>query len=168
MATTDANPAKQSRFTVVGMGCGGSHDAARDEKPSVPLPPFLGASMSECRCEGMADAAATPTASGSGPAGSTADVGSPDTQQLTSHTSSGEAKGGRRGNLLQHLVSKKKTRFMKDGFDLDLAYITPQLIAMGYPSTGAESWYRNPAAQVSRAARHRRPCSRRTVCPESG
>eukprot|EP00964_Phaeocystis_antarctica_P140939 scaffold105867_cov60-Phaeocystis_antarctica.AAC.4 len=48
---------------------------------------------------------------------------------------------------IKRLVSKKKLRFTKDGFDLDLSYITPRLIAMGYPSTGAESFYRNPATQ---------------------
>ena len=32
----------------------------------------------------------------------------------------------------RRLVSKKKNRFQIDGFDLDLTYITNQLIAMGY------------------------------------
>lgn len=39
--------------------------------------------------------------------------------------------------LLRSLVSKKKKRFTEDGFDLDLSYITPRVIAMGFPSTGA-------------------------------
>lgn len=51
-------------------------------------------------------------------------------------------------STIKRLVSKKKLRFTKDGFDLDLSYITPRLIAMGYPSTGAESYFRNPAPQV--------------------
>ena len=38
--------------------------------------------------------------------------------------------------FIHHLVSQKKTRFIRDGYDLDLAYITPRLIAMGFPSTG--------------------------------
>ena len=55
---------------------------------------------------------------------------------------------------IKRLVSKKKLRFTKDGFDLDLSYITPRLIAMGYPSTGAESFYRNPATQVQAFIEH--------------
>ena len=50
--------------------------------------------------------------------------------------------------LMRKLVSKKKLRFVRDGFDLDLSYITPQIIAMGIPSVGAEALYRNPATQV--------------------
>ena len=49
---------------------------------------------------------------------------------------------------VRHLVSKKKRRFQQDGFDLDLSYITPRIIAMGYPSTAIEAAYRNPAVQV--------------------
>mmetsp|Transcript_44202 Transcript_44202/g.71022 ORF Transcript_44202/g.71022 Transcript_44202/m.71022 type:complete len:1122 (+) Transcript_44202:108-3473(+) len=53
-------------------------------------------------------------------------------------------------SLVRALVSKKKVRFVKDGFDLDLTYITPQLIAMGYPSEGTEAVYRNPMSQVQK------------------
>ena len=41
---------------------------------------------------------------------------------------------GKGKNFVQGLVSKKKLRFVKDGFDLDLTYITERFIAMGYPS----------------------------------
>mmetsp|Transcript_24764 Transcript_24764/g.48719 ORF Transcript_24764/g.48719 Transcript_24764/m.48719 type:complete len:642 (+) Transcript_24764:67-1992(+) len=51
---------------------------------------------------------------------------------------------------LRGLVSKKKMRYQKDGFDLDLAYITPKLIAMGFPSEGTAGVYRNPLPEVRR------------------
>lgn len=49
---------------------------------------------------------------------------------------------------IRGLVSKKKKRYKKDGFDLDLSYITPRLIAMGFPSLGSEGLYRNPMKEV--------------------
>ena len=51
---------------------------------------------------------------------------------------------------LRKLVSKKKRRFHFEGFDLDLTYITPRIIAMGFPSTGAEAMYRNPLSEVKK------------------
>lgn len=53
-------------------------------------------------------------------------------------------------SLIRNVVSKNKKRFQQDGFDLDLSYITPQIVAMGYPSSGFESNYRNPAKEVLR------------------
>jgi len=63
-------------------------------------------------------------------------------------------------NMLRGLVSKKKLRYQQDGFDLDASYITPRVLAMGFPSEGAEAVYRNPLEQVQRFFRHRHPAGR--------
>ena len=51
---------------------------------------------------------------------------------------------------IKSIVSKKKIRFQKKGFDLDLSYITEKVIAMGFPSSGCESIYRNSLSDVKR------------------
>lgn len=53
-----------------------------------------------------------------------------------------------KSNKLKSCVSQQKRRFKNDMFDLDLAYITKRVIAMGYPSTGIESLYRNSREDV--------------------
>uniref|UniRef100_A0A8C6A8Q3 Phosphatidylinositol 3,4,5-trisphosphate 3-phosphatase TPTE2-like n=1 Tax=Marmota marmota marmota TaxID=9994 RepID=A0A8C6A8Q3_MARMA len=52
--------------------------------------------------------------------------------------------------LTRRLVSGNKRRYTKDGFDLDLTYITERIIAMSFPSSGKQSFYRNPIQEVAR------------------
>jgi phosphatidylinositol-3,4,5-trisphosphate 3-phosphatase/dual-specificity protein phosphatase PTEN len=54
--------------------------------------------------------------------------------------------------FVRHLVSKKKKRFVDpvNKFDLDLAYITEQIVASGFPASGFESLYRNPINEMKR------------------
>eukprot|EP00761_Pharyngomonas_kirbyi_P007368 gb/GECH01007378.1/.p1 GENE.gb/GECH01007378.1/~~gb/GECH01007378.1/.p1 ORF type:complete len:387 (+),score=99.92 gb/GECH01007378.1/:1-1161(+) len=51
-------------------------------------------------------------------------------------------------NLVRRKVSKNKRRHKQDDFDLDLTYITPQIVAMGFPSIKVEGLYRNKMADV--------------------
>ena len=47
-------------------------------------------------------------------------------------------------------VGQNKRRYQKDGFDLDLTYITEKCIAMSFPSEGRQAMFRNPMPEVSR------------------
>ncbi|CAD7704520.1 unnamed protein product [Ostreobium quekettii] len=51
--------------------------------------------------------------------------------------------------LIRRLVSKANRRFQEDGFDLDLAYVTDRIIAMGHPSEGGEGLFRNPMSETT-------------------
>nr|XP_010980711.1 phosphatidylinositol 3,4,5-trisphosphate 3-phosphatase TPTE2-like isoform X2 [Camelus dromedarius] len=52
--------------------------------------------------------------------------------------------------LTRRMVSENKRRYRKDGFDLDLTYVTERIIAMSFPSSGGQSFYRNPIKEVMR------------------
>lgn len=52
--------------------------------------------------------------------------------------------------VTRRMVSENKRRYQKDGFDLDLTYVTDRVIAMSFPSSGKQSLYRNPIKEVAR------------------
>jgi len=39
-------------------------------------------------------------------------------------------------DLIREIVSGPKNRYKLNGYNLDLTYITPRVIAMAYPATG--------------------------------
>ena len=58
---------------------------------------------------------------------------------------------------MRGLVSKNKRRFVEGEFDLDLSYITNELIAMGFPSEGSSALIRNSMEEVQRFLDTRHP-----------
>nr|CAG4710604.1 unnamed protein product [Naegleria fowleri] len=78
-------------------------------------------------------------------------------------------------NIARRLVSKKKKRYQEGGFDLDLTYVTPNIIAMGFPSVGKEALFRNPMDEVQRMLKRNHGdhykvynlCSEKTYEPSS-
>ena len=57
-------------------------------------------------------------------------------------------------NSCRSAVSLKKRRYVGDGFNLDLAYITDRIIAFGFPASGKEYFYRNPWRQTKKFLNH--------------
>jgi len=56
-------------------------------------------------------------------------------------------------DFLREIVSGPKNRFRENGYNLDLTYICPRLIAMSFPASGVESVYRNPIDNVNEKRR---------------
>ena len=46
-------------------------------------------------------------------------------------------------DFLREIVSGPKNRYRSHGYNLDLSYVTPRIIAMAYPAEGFEKLYRN-------------------------
>ncbi|XP_063570848.1 phosphatidylinositol 3,4,5-trisphosphate 3-phosphatase TPTE2-like isoform X1 [Pongo abelii] len=59
--------------------------------------------------------------------------------------------------LMRRLVSENKRRYTRDGFDLDLTYVTERIIAMSFPSSGRQSFYRNPIVEVVQFLENKHP-----------
>ena len=78
-------------------------------------------------------------------------------RELTENEVKQTVKNKSNTGYLKSLVSKAKTRFCYDGFDLDLTYITLRIIAMGLPSTSIEGIYRNNMEDVKRFFNTRHP-----------
>ena len=52
-------------------------------------------------------------------------------------------------NFIRQALSASRVRTRRDGFDLDMSYITSRIIAMSFPGEGLGSLFRNPIGEVS-------------------
>lgn len=50
--------------------------------------------------------------------------------------------------FVRHAVAGGRHRYQKQGYDLDLAYITSRVIAMSFPGGGSQDIWRNPRKEV--------------------
>ncbi|XP_032070023.1 phosphatidylinositol 3,4,5-trisphosphate 3-phosphatase TPTE2-like [Thamnophis elegans] len=60
------------------------------------------------------------------------------------------AEAERLEKMTRRLVSENKRRYTRGGFDLDLTYVTARVIAMSFPSSGQQAFYRNPISEVAK------------------
>lgn len=92
----------------------------------------------------------------------------PSTSEKHKNIYADETATGGLGDFIRGKVSKKKKRYMEDNFNLDLTYIVPGVIAMGFPSEGTEGLYRNPLKQVQQFFLLRHPNAYRiyNLCSE--
>lgn len=58
--------------------------------------------------------------------------------------------GSKLRQMLQAEAGCGLRRYTQNGFNLDLCYITPQIIAMGRPAMGMDAFYNNPSTEVER------------------
>lgn len=54
-------------------------------------------------------------------------------------------------------VSGKRNRFKDDEYNLDITYITDRILAMSFPASGFEQWYRNNITSVAKFLEERHP-----------
>ncbi|KAJ1617439.1 protein-tyrosine phosphatase-like protein [Pavlovales sp. CCMP2436] len=70
--------------------------------------------------------------------------------------------------LLRNAVSGSKVRFVSEGYDLDLTYVTARIIAMGLPAESLEAAWRNSLGEVANFLHSKHPQCHRVynLCDE--
>ena len=58
-------------------------------------------------------------------------------------------------SLIREIVSGKKNRLKDAGYNLDLTYVCPRILAMSFPGSGLEITFRNNIEDVSWFVRER-------------
>ncbi|XP_063156060.1 phosphatidylinositol 3,4,5-trisphosphate 3-phosphatase TPTE2-like [Candoia aspera] len=72
--------------------------------------------------------------------------------------------------MARRMVSENKRRYTRGGFDLDLTYVTARVIAMSFPSSGQQAFYRNPIWEVAKLldTKHEDHYKVYNLCSEQG